>query len=157
MKMTRLMAKRTWEIKIDNSEFPSEDSFGEGTSDDREKKIIEGQNLSSENNNTKVVEEDISTVNRREGLCSNRPVIFDHMYDHTMSIVMTKMSVGKGIKKFGEKAVDVVTNEFTQLDEKGVLLPRKFSELTQEQKTEALPAILLIKEKTRSYQGTCMR
>ena len=40
----------------------------------------------------------------------------------------------------------LVTKEFTRLDEKGVLLPRKFSELAQEEKTEALPAIVLIKE-----------
>ena len=64
-----------------------------------------------------------------------------------MAIVMTQMSVGKGIKKFGEKAVDTVTKEFTQLDEKGVLLPKQFSELTQEERTEALPAIDLIREK----------
>ena len=124
--------------KNDNSECPSEDSLDEGASDDRENENIEEQDISSEDSNTEVVEEEISTVKRREGLRPKRPVTFNHKYDHSMAIVMTQMSVGKGIKKFGEKAVDAATKEFTQLDEKGVLLPRHLSELTQEEKETEL-------------------
>ena len=111
------------------------------------KKNIEEQDLSSEDINNEVVEEETSTVKINEGLRPKRTTTFDHRYNHTMAIVMTQMSIGKGIKQFDEKAVEAVTKEFAQLDEKGVLLPRQFSELNQEERTEALLVIVLIKEK----------
>ena len=57
-----------------------------------------------------------------------------------MAIMMTQMSVGKGLKIFGKKAADAITKEFTRLYEIGVLLLRKFNELTQEEINEVFPA-----------------
>ena len=57
------------------------------------------------------------------------------------------MSLGKGIKAFGDRAVDATTKEFSQLDEKGVLIPKHFNGLSNEERDEALPVVVLIKEK----------
>ena len=56
---------------------------------------------------------------RRVGLRPKRSVTYDHRYDHTMAIILSQMSLGKGIKAFGSRAVDATKNEFSQLDDKG--------------------------------------
>ena len=61
--------------------------------------------------------------------------------------VMTQMSATAGIKKHGQKAVDALFKEFCQLDEKSVFAPLHAKDLTPEQRTQALRAINLIKEK----------
>ena len=57
------------------------------------------------------------------------------------------MSLGKGIKAFGDRAVDATTKEFSQLYEKGVLIPKHFNELSKEERDEVLPVVVFIKEK----------
>ena len=57
------------------------------------------------------------------------------------------MSVGNILKLFGDRAGDAVTKKFVQLNEKGFLIPVEFRKLTQDDKNEALPAVVLIKEK----------
>jgi len=61
--------------------------------------------------------------------------------------LLTQMTASRGIKKHGQKAVDALFMEFGQLDKKTVFEPQYASELTSEQKQEALRAINLIKEK----------
>ena len=124
----------------DDSEHPSEVSLDEETSDNPEEKNIEELSIHSEDNNNDVIEEETFPVNRCRDLRPKRPTTFDHRYVHTMAIMMTQMSVGKGLKIFGEKAADAITKEFTRLYEIGVLLLRKFNELTQEEINEVFPA-----------------
>ena len=62
------------------------------------------------------------------------------------------MSAKKGIKLFKERAVAAICKEFKQLDEgaipnKPVVLPQDPSKLTREEKSRALEAVNLIKEK----------
>ena len=57
------------------------------------------------------------------------------------------MSVSKGLKGFGDRAADAVTKEFAQLDKLGVLTPKIFNDLSNDERKEALPAMVLIKEK----------
>ena len=62
-------------------------------------------------------------------------------------ILLTQMSAKKGIKEFGERAVEALLKEFGQLDRKDVLDPIAFGALSREQRMKALRAISLIKEK----------
>ena len=54
-----------------------------------------------------------------------------------MTIILSQISLGKGIKDFGNRAVDATTKEFSQLDDKGVLIPKHFTELGKEERDEA--------------------
>jgi len=65
----------------------------------------------------------------------------------TTGILLTQMSAKQGIKEFGERAVEALLKEFSQLDRKDVLDPIAFGELTRDQRKNALRAISLIKEK----------
>ena len=69
------------------------------------------------------------------------------MHNMVTGIVMTQMSAQRGIKKFGQRAVDAVIKEYVQLDDKRVLSPEDATKLTTEQKQKALDAITLLKEK----------
>ena len=51
-----------------------------------------------------------------------------------MAIVLSPMSVGKGLNLFDDRAVDAVTRECVQLDKKGVLIPVELRNLTQDEK-----------------------
>jgi hypothetical protein len=61
--------------------------------------------------------------------------------------IMTQMTATAGIKKHGNKAVDTLLVEFCRLEDKKVFKPMVASELTSEEKNNALRAINLIKEK----------
>ena len=52
-----------------------------------------------------------------------------------MAIVLSQMSVGKGLNLLDDRAVDAVTKECVQFDEKGVLIPVELRNLTQDEKT----------------------
>ena len=81
------------------------------------------------------------------GMRSKRPVSYDYQYDHLMAIILSQTSLGKCIKAYGNRAVDVTTKEFSQLDEKGLLLTRRFSGLSRGKRSDALPVVVLIIEK----------
>ena len=70
---------------------------------------------------------------------------------NTMKIIayfiFIQMTVRAGIRKHGELAVNILCNEVFQLDNIMVFLAMHASELTKEQKNNALRAINLIKEK----------
>jgi Reverse transcriptase (RNA-dependent DNA polymerase) len=62
-------------------------------------------------------------------------------------LMFTQMSATKGIKKHGELAVAALRKEFEQFRALEVLEPLNAFEMTDEQKTDALRAISVIKEK----------
>ena len=57
------------------------------------------------------------------------------------------MSAEKGLKTYGQRAVDALLKEFSQLDELGVFEGIDSTTLTKRQKQQALESINLIKEK----------
>jgi hypothetical protein len=69
------------------------------------------------------------------------------MYQYCVGICMNQMTATAGIKKHGEVAVQAIFKEFAQIEDKGVIAPLVASELTREQRSGALRAISLIKEK----------
>ena len=52
--------------------------------------------------------------------------------------VLTQMRAKAGIKIYGEKAEQVLMQEFAQLEELGVFLAKSEKELTRKQKSDAL-------------------
>ena len=67
----------------------------------------------------------------------------DYIFGH----IMTQMTATAGIKKHGQRAVDALLKEFCQLDDKSVFAAVDATKLSHKQKSEALRAINLIKEK----------
>ena len=63
------------------------------------------------------------------------------------AICLTQMSASKGIKMFGEKALEAMIAEYEQLDQLQVFTPVDAHKLTWEEKKNALNAIDLIKLK----------
>ena len=68
-------------------------------------------------------------------------------YTYITEFIFTQMTAKAGIKKHGDKAVDALMAEFSQLERKNVFEAIDASTLTVEQKKAALRAINLIKEK----------
>ena len=58
-----------------------------------------------------------------------------------------QVNVKEGIRRYGDRAAKAVIKEYAQLDEKGTFEPKDPSELTGDQKVEALNLITIIKEK----------
>uniref|UniRef100_A0A7S2R645 Uncharacterized protein n=1 Tax=Eucampia antarctica TaxID=49252 RepID=A0A7S2R645_9STRA len=54
------------------------------------------------------------------------------------------MPTKKGLEKFGEKSAEAIINEYQQLCDKKVFIPRSFSSLTYEQRRNALRSITLV-------------
>ena len=73
-------------------------------------------------------------------------------------VVLTQMSAKAGIEKHGQPAIDCLFAEFAQLEDRNVFTGVKSSELTKEQKYNALRSISLVKEKrTGKLKGrTCV-
>ena len=67
------------------------------------------------------------------------------------------MSVNNSIKVFGNKATDSVTQEFEQLDKLGVLMPKRFSDLSVKERKGVLSAVLLIMKKRYNERKSMSR
>eukprot|EP00957_Ditylum_brightwellii_P096167 7326535-Ditylum_brightwellii.AAC.1 len=60
---------------------------------------------------------------------------------------MTQYSLGKGLKKFKEKAAEVVMDKFTQLHKKETFEPVSYEDMSEEERDEALEALMFLKKK----------
>ena len=78
------------------------------------------------------------------------------MFRKVMAITMAQISaaskhdqvsVEEGIRRYGNKAVEAVLSEYSQLNDKSVFRSRMASELTVRQKKDALNLITMVKEK----------
>jgi len=63
------------------------------------------------------------------------------------SVCLTQMNARQGIKMFGDRAIEALATEYSQLDGLTVFKPEDASKLTEEQKKAALNVIDLIKHK----------
>ena len=87
----------------------------------------------------------------------NNKISQEAMSQHTYmqmatDVIFTQMSAREGIKKHGQAAIAAMIKEFTQLNDgavpgKPVVKPIDVSSLTHLEKSKALPAVNLIKEK----------
>lgn len=62
-------------------------------------------------------------------------------------MIRYQVSVEEGIRRFGNKAIEALLKEYTQLIDKQVFRPRFVNELTSKQKSEALNLITMVKQK----------
>ena len=69
------------------------------------------------------------------------------LYEKVVDFCFNQMSAKEGIAKHGEEAVAALFREFAQLHDKRVFKAIRASDLTLEQKKNALHALNLIKEK----------
>ena len=78
-----------------------------------------------------------------------RPAQYDTVYgqEYTFAIALTQMSAARGIKRFGQMAIDALATEWKQLDTLEVFKPRKFKSLNKTERKGALRTVQLIKEK----------
>lgn len=70
-----------------------------------------------------------------------------HKKINEILLVTHQMSAKQGVKHFGDRAIEALIQEFSQLDDKGTFDPMSFKDLTYQQRKDALRAIALIKEK----------
>ena len=63
------------------------------------------------------------------------------------NFIFTQMSAKAGIKKHGQRAIDALLKELTQLDNQDTFDPQDASKLTPQQKKAALRSVNVIKEK----------
>jgi Reverse transcriptase (RNA-dependent DNA polymerase) len=75
------------------------------------------------------------------------PTQMQSVHKAITGLMFTQMSAHKGIKKHGQAALDALRKEFLQFRALDVLEPLDAFTLTDEQKTESLRAISVIKEK----------
>eukprot|EP00957_Ditylum_brightwellii_P016883 1273410-Ditylum_brightwellii.AAC.1 len=70
---------------------------------------------------------------------------------------MTQYSLGKELKKFKEKAAEAVVDKITQLHEKETFEPVNYEDISEEERDEALEALMFLKEKRdgRIKEQTC--
>ena len=59
----------------------------------------------------------------------------------------SQMSVSKGIKRHGDKALDALLSEFGQIHKHDTFIPQYANKLTFEQRKEALQLITMIRER----------
>ena len=78
-----------------------------------------------------------------------RPPQYNKVYgnDYTFAVTLTQMSASRGIKKFGQKALDALASEWQQLDLLSVFKGREYESLTSQQRRSALGTVQLIKAK----------
>jgi len=58
-----------------------------------------------------------------------------------------QMSAAKGIRMYGERAMEAMAKEYAQLDNLAVFIPRMWNSLTKEERISALSVIDLVQEK----------
>ncbi len=62
-------------------------------------------------------------------------------------VLLAQMTAKQGIKQFGNRAVEAIVKEFSQINDKGAFRPRQFKSLTPDDRKKALRSITLVNEK----------
>jgi hypothetical protein len=76
-----------------------------------------------------------------------RPRDYKHPHADLAHIVMTQMSMKKGIREFGDAGVDAVLAELQQLHDRKVLEPQSAKKMTRDEKRAALNYLMFLKKK----------
>ena len=72
---------------------------------------------------------------------------FGSKYGCTAHFVFLQMTARRGIQKYGQRAVDAIVSECAQMHDKQVFIPKKFTDLTHQQRRRAMRAITMVEEK----------
>ena len=69
------------------------------------------------------------------------------LFNYVTGFLFTQMTADKGIKRYGQAAVDALFKEFAQLNDQSVFTPMRANLLSKGEKRDSLASINLIKEK----------
>jgi hypothetical protein len=94
----------------------------------------------------------------REGLRDWKPRSYSHRlgFDHSLAtfeqpmrelFLTEQMNVKKGLKVFGESGADAIIKELRQLDRFNTIEPQHSSDMTQQQRQQALRCLMYLKQK----------
>jgi hypothetical protein len=86
----------------------------------------------------------------RYSMRQRRAPDYSHLFvnaDEDGPLATPQMSMKRGLKVFGEDGVEAVKKEMLQLHERKVMEPKHATELTQEQRREALAYLMFLKRK----------
>jgi hypothetical protein len=84
---------------------------------------------------------------KAHNLRPRRPRDYEHLHTTIEGILMSQYNMKKGIKLFGQAAVDAVLSELSQIHVRKVLAPKNANDLTREQKRAALEYLMFLKKK----------
>ena len=120
-----------------------------GTNDPNDHETSGSQNDAISTQNDAISTQTPSHEHNTRGKLGIRPTQYDKVYgqDYTFAVALTQMSAKRGIKRFGQMAVDALAAEWKQLDSLSVFKPRKFASLSKIERRGALRTVQLIKEK----------
>jgi hypothetical protein len=76
-----------------------------------------------------------------------KPRSYKHRHADLEDVIMTQLSLKKGLVAYGEEGAKAVTSELKQLHDKAVMTPRAANLLTREEKRRALQYLMYLKKK----------
>jgi hypothetical protein len=76
-----------------------------------------------------------------------KPRSYKHKHPDLEDVIMTQLSLKKGLLAFGDEGAAAVMNELKQLHDKDVMEPRPANMLTKEEKRRALQYLMYLKKK----------
>jgi hypothetical protein len=76
-----------------------------------------------------------------------KPRSYKHRHADLEDMMMTQLSLRKGLKVFGESGALAVTKELQQLHDRRVMNPKAANMLSQSEKSKALPYLMYLKKK----------
>jgi hypothetical protein len=76
-----------------------------------------------------------------------KPRSYKHRHADLEDVLMTQLSLKKGLVAYGEEGANAVTKELTQLHDMRVMSPRAANLLTKEEKHRALQYLMYLKKK----------
>jgi hypothetical protein len=86
-------------------------------------------------------------VQHSYGLCPRKPRSYKHIHPDLEDVIMTQLSLKKGLVAYGEAGAAAVMRELVQLHNKDVMEPRAANMLTKEEKRRALKYLMYLKKK----------
>ena len=87
------------------------------------------------------------SVQKTYGLRPKRKRHYSYVHQALTQVILTQYSLKKGLEKFKEKGEQAVRDELQQLHDKDVFKPVASSELSDQQKKDALGSLMFLKEK----------
>ena len=88
---------------------------------------------------------DTITKNHSYSTRAKKPLQYNKVCgsDYQFALILAQMSAAKGIKLFGQKAIDALADEWSQLDSLSVFQGREYGSLTSKERKEALSTVQL--------------
>lgn len=114
---------------------------------DMNNEMIISANEPGETNIEQAMDEQYGARTGRYDLRPRRRREYSHMHANKGSLTTPQMNIRQGIKMIGEEGMQGVKKELVQLLDRTVISPRQSTDLTPEQRREALACLMFLKRK----------